>query len=337
MTILSVARAFALELLAHERRSATQMVKAWASAWERIDLELRALIERIDQAIQRGETISESWLWRRGRLEDLLIQAGRETARFAQFAELETLNGKAEAVRLATESGDRYLALPRRVDGLSVHLAFNRAPQEALQALVGTFQDGSPLARLFRTFGQAEQAGIQEALVRGLVTGKSPRVVARDVRDAGGMPLNRALTISRTEQLRAYRSASLENYRANPDTIEGWVWVAKLDGRTCPVCWAMAGTEHTLSEEFSTHVNCRCSPSPRVIGIKHRVPSGAARFAELPEDDQLQILGPGKFELYRRGELALADLVQSVDHPAWGPGIREASLEDLQRRGRRAA
>lgn len=313
------------------------MVQAWAVAYDRLTLELDALVERIERALSNGEPITESWFWRRGRLEDLLIQAGRETAHFAQFAELSTLADKGKAVQFALDSSARYLALPRRVTSPAVILGFNRAPQEALEALVGTFQDGSPLSKLFQTFGPQQSALIQDALIKGIATGKNPRAVAREVRDVGGMPLNRALTISRTEPLRSYRSASITNYRANTDSIEGWVRIERLDLRTCPVCWGLHGQVYTLADEGPWHPNCRGTTAPIVIGIPHNVEPGAVQFAHLDEAGQLAVLGPKKFEAYREGRIRLEDLVAEVDHPHWGRSTRERGLDEALGRKKHAA
>lgn len=81
-----------------------------------------------------------------------------------------------------------------------------------------------------------------------------------------------------------------------------------------------------------TH-NCRCTPIP-VTGTE-RVResfglSGPERFARLSPRNQLRVLGRGKWEAYRAGRLRLEDVVERVEHPVWGPTLRERPLRDLE-------
>ena len=80
--------------------------------------------------------------------------------------------------------------------------------------------------------------------------------------------LTRALRISRTETLRAYREATHRTYQQNSDVIEGWYWLASLSssGRTCAARIALHGTFHANDERMKTQVNCRCAQLPAVIG-----------------------------------------------------------------------
>lgn len=338
MSIQQIAAEFRRRLRDRERSAITDLLRAWAVAYNRIDFELEALLVRIEAAISTGETITESWLWRKGRLEDLLLQSAQHVNSFAGFASSVIGAEKIAAVEMATQSARRYITLPRpMVTAPTIEATFRRANVEALEQLVGTFSDGSPLAKLFEKMGPDSASAIERELIQGVAIGKSPREVGRWIaRATENVGPNRATTIARTEQLRSFRSASIENYRANNNVIEGWVWMATRSIRTCPVCWAMHGTEHPLSEPFASHVNCRCTPAPMVIGLPHGLDRGATLFAKLPEADQLSILGPAKFDAYRSGQLGLDDLVIRTDHPEWGPGLREASLMDLDLR-RKAA
>lgn len=338
MSIQQIAAEFSRRLRERERAAITELLRAWAIAYGRIEFELDALLMRIEAAIAAGETVTESWLWRKGRLEDLLIQSAQHVQGFADYAGALVGAEKIEAVEMAIQSSRRYVALPRTaVTAPTIQTTFRRANGEALEQLVGTFSDGSPLSRLFSKMGPESASAIERELIQGVAIGKGPREVGRNIaRSVENVGPNRATTIARTEQLRSYRSASIENYRANSNVIEGWVWMATRSVRTCPACWAMHGTEHPLSEPFASHPNCRCTPAPIVIGLPHGLDRGAFLFSRLPEAEQMQILGPSKFDLYRSGRLQLDDLVIRTDHPEWGPGIREASLLDLDRL-RRAA
>jgi hypothetical protein len=142
----------------------------------------------------------------------------------------------------------------------------------------------------------------------------------------------RAVTIARQESLRAYRGASFRRWQAD-DLVVGWWWSSAQDRRTCAICWAKHGTEHSIDEPFASHVCCRCVPVPLLAGDSPDVTPGTEAFAALDEDMQREILGPGKFDLYAAGDVTLDDLVAETYSARWGPGLRERSLAELAARG----
>lgn len=75
--------------------------------------------------------------------------------------------------------------------------------------------------------------------------------------------LTRALTISRTEILDAYRASSKQTMAANDDVLAGWMWTAELDETTCESCWAMDGQIFDLDVDGpDDHQNGRCTRTP---------------------------------------------------------------------------
>jgi SPP1 gp7 family putative phage head morphogenesis protein len=229
-----------------------------------------------------------------------------------------------------------------------VAVRFDRLPTGALEELVGALADGSPLADLLGELGPAAARSVREALVAGLATGQGPRAIARRIRADLGGSLARALTIARTETLRAYRESSRRAYRANDDVVAGWIWHAQLGPRTCAACWAMHGSRHALDERLDGHPNCRCSMIPvtkswaelgfpGVPDARPVIEPGEEAFRRLPAADQLAVLGPAKHAAYRAGEIGLADLVARDRSERWGTTRREASLAEARARRGRAA
>ena len=103
-----------------------------------------------------------------------------------------------------------------------------------------------------------------------------------------------------------------------------------------------AGTALKATEYLEGHVNCRCTlvPRPRsyadILGDpslpdnRPPIESGASLFAKLPPSQQLRILGPGKYELYRQG-VPLEAFAQRVSSAEWGAARVSKSLADLKR------
>jgi hypothetical protein len=199
--------------------------------------------------------------------------------------------------------------------------------------------------RLFDKYGNDAANAAIDAIREGVIAGRGPVVIARDLMSACDMSLVSALNTSRTESMYAMRSATLENYRANSDVVDAWIWYATL-GTACAMCTAMHGTEHSLDEDMDSHNNCRCTQVPKtkswadifdgtgldVSDIQDttiEVQSGASWFADQSEAQQRDILGPAKYNAYKAGDITLADLVGKSNDKTWGASRYEKSLKDL--------
>src|SRR4051812_28378590 len=74
--------------------------------------------------------------------------------------------------------------------------------------------------------------------------------------------------MTRSVIMDSYRSATLENYRANSDIVKEWEWLATLSDRTCGACLALDGRRFPLTVEFQpSHPNCRCTSIPVIDGV----------------------------------------------------------------------
>ncbi|PDW02286.1 phage minor head protein [Candidatus Viridilinea mediisalina] len=331
----ATAAAFRAALLRRDEAALRRLMAAYQPAYAAIQREVAVLTAQIAAARAAGETIRPAWLRERGRLEVLERQIVQEWARFAATAEQVITQTQREAVVAAvveaaalTQAALDEAGLPSR---LAVGGSVTRLPTEATAALVGVLGDGSPLRGLLDALGQEAAASVEAALLRGVTIGRNPRQTARDIRTALGGNLTRALTIARTEHLRAYRGATLERFRDNADILRGWQWRASPSARTCAVCLAMDGREFGLNEAMPTHPNCRCTQIPLLRDRPAPTRTlGADWFADQDEATQRRILGPGAFDLYRSGRITLGDLVGVRNDPRWGPTIYRRSLGDVR-------
>jgi SPP1 gp7 family putative phage head morphogenesis protein len=259
------------ELLRGERQAAGEMVRAYGEVWKRIRGRVDALLEERAKAEAAGETVDAGWLYRSERLNILQRHVEGELSRFADAAEPAVVAGQQRAVEAArAHSAELVLSmLQDDMQGMTqragMSYEFTRLPFDAVQDLVGFTSEGSPLRDLLDELGPAASARVRDALTEGLATGQGPAVIARRVRKELGGNLVRALTISRTETLRAYREATRRSYQANDDIIDGWTWVCACTARSCASCWAMHGTVHPLSERLDDHPNGRCTTIAHLV------------------------------------------------------------------------
>lgn len=314
--IYQVAEKHRRELLRNERRAASAMVREYGAAWQRIRTQLDALTRQIADARKAGEEIEASWLFRQNRMQSLLDQVQAEIARFVDYAAPEIARQQRDAVEAAQRHTQAEIAV---ISGDMTTLAsFNRLPVEALTDLVG-FTETGPLRDLLDKLGPNVSKGFREAMIESVAIGRNPRETARRVRKEFSVGLSQALRISRTEQLRSYRMATLRNYHANSDIIDGWIWLAAKQGRTCPMCLAMDGTEHSLDETLNDHPQGRCKAIPMVKG--HKLPdreTGAEWFEKQDEATQRKVLGNTGYEAFKAGKVALKDFVGQKYSKDWG-------------------
>lgn len=174
---------------------------------------------------------------------------------------------------------------------------------------------------------------VRTELLRGVAVGSNPveaaRRMVRRAEDRVNFGLSRALTIARTEMLDATREAARVVDQANAAVLEGWVWIAHLDGRTCRSCIAQHGSIHSL-EEFgpNDHQNGRCARVPQTkswadLGFPdipeppNLIPDAEAWFTGLPEASQQQILGPAGFTAWKDGSYPLSDWSSRRSTDGW--------------------
>jgi hypothetical protein len=100
-----------------------------------------------------------------------------------------------------------------------------------------------------RPLSREAATAVRRELIRGVAAGSNPKATARRIiartegRFNGG--LNRALNIARTETLDAHRAGAALGMSQHADVLRGWEWLAAMDERTCPSCWAQHGSMHT--------------------------------------------------------------------------------------------
>lgn len=325
--------AYRAKLLAGDAALRQQLVTTYRKVHAALQAELTAALADIgaDPAsvvyrVNRLRALEEQ-------ITTALIEWGGESA--GQIAK-----SQRTAVELSQQAQQALLtsALAPAPAGIAIDSIFTAVPTHALEALVGFASDGSPLAALFAEIAPQAAEGARDAILAGLALGHGPDVVAAAMTDELGVPLTRSLRIARTETMRAYREGSRAYLQANDEFIKGWYWVAAHDFRTCPICWAMDGTFHTLDEPFGTHTNCRCCTVPGAKswadmgfeGAPDRTwrpkETGEEAFAKLSASEQKAVLGKGKYELYKAGDLKLPDLVEKGTDERWGPYRTEKPL-----------
>lgn len=330
-------------LAATDRKAAAGLLRDYQRVEGRLRLHVAALARQIEDARAAGVEVRPGWLFAQARYRALIEDLHEQTLEFARSAASTITTAQNSAVDVAADAAPD-LAVAAAGAGPAtgpavVRSAFDRVPEHALRAMVGLAGDGTPLGDLLAALAPDSVQQVRDALAFGVATGKNPRVIAREVRQASGTTLGRALTISRTETMRAYRDASGESFRQSR-VVDSWIWHASLGPRTCPVCIAMHGTEHPVTEQLESHPNCRCTMVPRTLsweqlgyhGIPDRRPRiepGPDVFARMSRARQRAVLGRARFDAFVAGDLRLQDVPRRTRSARWGGGLRQANLAEL--------
>jgi SPP1 gp7 family putative phage head morphogenesis protein len=331
------------DIAARDEHAARTIIRTYATILGRLRHNLDQLVAQIDQAERHGVEVRPGWLFAQDRYLTLINDLTLATSEWGGRVLQQITGDQRSAVAAAVAQGER-LALaalgpaPRDVQA-EIRLMFGRLPALPLEHLIGRTVGGQPLSMLLATLGPDTGMQVRDALAYGVAAGRNPHVTAREVMQVAQVPLTRARTIARTETLGAYRQAAGESFRQSP-AVTGWTWVAQLDTRTCPVCWAMSGTVHDLTESLDSHPNCRCIQAPRtrswaelgfrgIRDARPQIPAGVAVFARLPVASQRAILGPARYRLLKQGRITLADVVQPTHSAMWGDGRRTATVREL--------
>ncbi|GIV63923.1 MAG: phage minor head protein [Chloroflexota bacterium] len=337
---------FRREMLQRERRAAGELVRVYGEAWKRIRAELDRLNTEYEAAKARGERPGPDWIYQFNRARAFRDQVERELLAYAQYAEGKVREQQRKAIETAERHAEELTrrALGRPPAGLTI--GWNNIDRAAVETILGMTQPDSPLHRLLLSISGDGAQAAEDALVRGMLMGQNPREAAREMRRVLGTTLSRALTIARTETLRAHREATRASYQVNSDIVTGWVWHSALDERTCAACWAMHGTEHRLDEILDDHPNGKCAMVPKTrswaeIGAQYGInlsdvpdtnpviETGVSLFEKLPTEKQINILGPAKYAAWRDGKFALSDLVGRKRSKEWGTHRYEKSRAEL--------
>lgn len=340
-TAIDIAVRLRAELLRNEREAALRLVRAYGASYQRLLPAIDALDAEIAAMDARGE-VTAAQVAKLGRLKSLRRQVDAEIQRFIPILQNETEQGIRDAIDMAQSHAPQVVqaALPGvgAVDA-QIMARFQRLNPAAVEALLGFTDPRSPLMRGMLTAYPDVAQGVADALVQGLALGYNPRKVARIVQREFGVGLDSALRTTRTAQLNAYREATRATWLANPGIVKGWEWYATRDSRTCMSCIAMDGTKHKPTEQLNDHWNGRCVAIPitatyRDLGIavdmpRNEQPTAAQWFTEQDEGTQRQMMGKGKYELWRSGSLRLADLTTTANDPVWGPMRVETTLAAL--------
>lgn len=341
---------FKAALAASETAAADQMLAAWTDSYWGVRRELDGFLAKVAKARAEGVAPGVSWAYQERRLRNVLDETKVQINRYAADASQVTSRQQRSAINAAAAHADRLTRTAVEVSLPGLEATFGRINPADLESMVGFLANGSVLRNHLAATLPAETAdAVKAALIHGLATGKSQDWMTRQATRALGISHGRAITIMRTESLRAYRATSKAVYQANRDIVGEWTWHAALDSRCCMGCVAMHGTHHPVDADLDGHPRCRCAMVPRtrswsdILGpdgddipdSRPAIETGEDWFTRQTPSVQRGLMGGQKFDAWQKGEFTLPEVVARTSDPDWGTMRTERSLKAI-REGRNA-
>lgn len=326
--VVRVMRAFKRALLDREVEAMVRMGVRWLEVERSLESQIQVLAEEVAAMQAAGQVVTDAQIYRMDRFQALLRQTRAEVGRYEGWAEGQIVAGQREAARLGIVEASEAI----RASG--VRVAFNRLPVSAAEYMVGLSGDGSPLFDVLKKRALWPEAvdGLASALVKGTALGWNPRKTASRMADGLAQGLDKALVIARSEQLRVYRRASVEQYRES-GVVSGFKRLATKDDRTCMACLLADGQRLDLESELDDHPGGRCAAVPIVRGMPEvQWQTGREWFLVQPAERQREIMNGRHADYYshwQRGEFELDQLLTIAHSSTWGDSPQVTPLRDL--------
>ena len=334
------------------------LVQRWAEAWTTVAGDWNDVVAMILEARDAGKPLKVSEALRARSVLNALEATREALTDLGQYAGVTIVEPLAD---LSVDAAAAQLDIMRSQlpagpgDTLGLRAAVIRADPQQIAAIVRRVTE--TVTSLADDLGDHGMAAVRNELIRSVQLGLNPRETARRVVTANrlvnhlehgfNIPLNRALNITRTEQIDAARDAATIAQQANADILEGWTWLAQLDTRTCPSCWSQHGTVHPLEDPGPwDHQQGRCTRMPTVrswrdLGYdidepESLLPDARATFDALTDAEQLAIMGPRRLELLRGGQISWDDMSAVRKTEAWRDSLGVRPLADIPAATRQA-
>lgn len=334
------------------------LVHVWARTWQNLVIDWHQAVSPRRIATVLGTNPTRREILNEARVQAALVATRRALNDLSQYAGVRVLQELDYIARLAAQGQGPIIAsqLPEGDELTATLLAtVARVDQAQIAAIVArTTQQVTSLASALQPLGME---AINSELVRGVALGLNPRRVASDMVKANrivnqlehgfNLPLHRALVIARTEMLDAYRTSAAVGQQAHADVLAGWMWLAKLDTRTCPSCWSQHGAMHELDEAGPLdHQQGRCARMPVTkpwseLGFDDVEPPSLVEDARLVFDglsrvEKVEIMGELRMRRYEAGEITWADLSERRATVGWRDSFSTPPARGRARRSRAA-
>lgn len=310
-------------IIAKEKSELDRLALYWRDVSESMQRDAEETAAAIRRMRDAGRKVDVDLVRREQRYRRLFREAAQQHIDFCNYAD--SLIRSTTRARIDQGIEDAMGVL----EDSGISLGFDRLDVRAVERMAGILADGSPVRDVLMRRFPDNWGAAETELMRGIAKGINPREVAEKMAAKLDIALSDAARIARTEQLRAYRTATLEVYDES-GVVKKYKRLAANDTNTCIACILLDGQEYPIDEPLNDHPNGRCTMVPIITGREPpKWQYGRKWFDLLDDDDQEKILGPAKFRAWKQGQFDLNLLAQIAKSRVWGDTVRVASLQEV--------
>lgn len=320
------AREFREQLIRQEDAALREMSRQWVRMENKLMDQYRLLVQDILDRQARGEAVPRQLIYNMERYQQMMAEIAKELPEYDARAVKIITNHQIESYTLGLDAAEAVIMDTRPSDPM-----WNRVGKDAAQITAGFAGNGAPLGQLLqRDYGDLG-VKITDALVEGVALGKGAFATAKDMRDAMGMEYNRSVRIARTEINRAYRIANADQY-AKSGVVTKVLRLCAKQANTCLACLMMDGDE-VPNGVLDDHPNGRCATiAVTVGGIYPQWEHGDKWFEQQDEATQRAIMGPGRYEMWKKDGIDPHQMVMMKPNDVWGGSPTVISERELRER-----
>jgi hypothetical protein len=311
-----------------------RIVKAYGQGYQHILPSIDMLAEYLEVQLQTPGALSVNKLRSTSVYKTLVDSIQDELDAYIGFLKIEVQSAAESALRSGL-AGERFLTKQALADALGVDVKdlpndiAKRASNDKLAFLSDYLRpDGELMNRITGLTSYTDD--IAAGILAQVGIGLSPKQIATWITDTYGMGLTDSLRIARTTQLYSYRQANNAVQMENADVLQGVVWSATLDSRTCMSCVELHGKVFPVGTLCNDHHNGRCVMLPYVIGADNPIQqTGDEWFRQQSEATQRAMMGNARYEAWQAGKFDLDKLTGTYEDGVFGEMRREVPLKEL--------
>ena len=284
--------------------------------------------------------------WQKARLRELINQVQDLTK--TAFQEIGS-DAEQKLHTMVEVTSDGVASAVNEAVGAPLVQSMNWTPALLKKLASDTLVQGAPAEEWWSRQAVSMAQGFADQMRQGIARGESLGQLTARVRPIVEVSRREAIALVRTTAMATVNAAAQETYKSNDAIIQGLTWCATLDPRTCVSCAALDFKQWLFSEDHPDpplHWNCRCCMLPWLkawadLAREHggdveiakkldKIKPGQRAamdgpvagdtdydtwFRSLTKERQLEILGPGRYQMWKDNKLSFSDMVDKSGNP----------------------